>query len=259
MDKVEIKLKTRKKLGKVNSIRADRKIPCILYGPGIKKSMPLEVDYKGFKEAYSEAGGSTIVELDIDGKDKKNVLIKDIQIDPITSDYIHIDFYQINMKEKITANVELNYVGVSKAVKDLAGILIKNLNEIEVKCLPADLPKEINVDISVLKTFDDFIKIKDLEISNKIEISANAGDIVATVTPPRTEEELEALDSEVEEKVDEVEGVTKEEEGEEAEGEEGEEKKEGEEGKKEEGGEEKKTEGDKKASGDDKGEEKKKD
>ncbi|NQU99897.1 MAG: 50S ribosomal protein L25, partial [Parcubacteria group bacterium] len=220
MNKVELKSKTRKKLGKVKSIRAEKNVPCILYGPEIKESIPLEIDYKEFKKAYKEAGESTIIELSIDDKDKKNVLIKDIQLNPISSDYNHVDFYQINMKEKIFANVELSYVGVSPAVKDLAGILAKNMNEIEVHCLPGDLPKEIVVDISALKTFDDFIKIKDLEISDKVEISANDDDIVVTTTPPRSEKEIEALDEEVEEKVDEVEGVTKEEEGEEAEGEE---------------------------------------
>jgi len=211
MNKIELKSKTREKLGKVKSIRADKKITCILYGPEIKKSIPLEINYRDFKKVYYEAGESTIIELSIDDKDKKNVLIKDIQLDPITSGYNHVDFYQINMKEKIFANVELNYIGVSPAVKDLAGILVKNLNEIEVNCLPGDLPKEITVDISVLKTFDDFIRIKDLKISDKVEISANIEDIVTTVTPPRSEKELEALNEEVEEKVDEVEGVKKEE------------------------------------------------
>jgi len=211
MNKIELKSKTRTKLGKVKSIRAQRKIPCVLYGAEIKESIPLEIGYKEFKKVYNEAGESTIIELIIDDKNKKNVLIKDIQLDPITSNYNHVDFYQINMKEKIFANVELNYIGVSPAVKDLAGILVKNLNEIEVNCLPGDLPKEIIVDISVLKTFNDFIRIKDLKISDKVEISANIEDIVTTVTPPRSEKELEALNEEVEEKVDEVEGVKKEE------------------------------------------------
>lgn len=210
MNKVELKSKTRKKLGKVNSIRADKKIPSVLYGPELKESIPLEIDYKEFKNAYNEAGESTIIELSIDEKKKENVLIKDIQLDPITSNYNHVDFYKINMKEKITANVELSYVGVSRAVKDLAGILVKNLKEIEIRCLPINLPKEIKVDISSLNTFDDFIKIKDLKIPEGVEIDYNQDDIVATATPPRSEEELEALDEEVEEKVDEVEGVKKE-------------------------------------------------
>jgi large subunit ribosomal protein L25 len=244
MNKIELKSKTRTKLGKVKFIRAERKIPCILYGPEIKKSIPLEIGYKEFRKTYNETGESTIIELIIDDKNKKNVLIKNVQLDPITSNYNHVDFYQINMKEKIIANVELVYIGVSPAVKDSAGILVKNLNEIEVKCLPIDLPKEIIIDISVLKTFNDFIKIKDLEISDKVEISANAGDIVATVTPPRSEEELSALDEEIEEKVEEVEGVKKEE----PEAEEGEADKKTEDKpeKKEEDGKNKKTEGDKK-------------
>lgn len=234
MDKIALKSKTRKELNKkAKALRKEKKIPCVLYGPEIKESLSLVVDYKEFKKVYDEAGESTIIELNIDDKNKKNVLVRDVQLNPLTSDFDHIDFYQINMKEKITAYVELNYVGKSKAVKDLAGILVKNMNEIEVKCLPADLPKEINVDISKLNTFDDFIKIKDLDIPEKVEIDYNLEDIVATVTPPRSEEELDALDEEVEEKVDEVEGVKKEE-AEEGEGEEGEKKEEGEVGEKKE-------------------------
>ena len=114
------------------------------------------------------------------------------------------------MTEKMRTKVSLNFIGRSKAVKE-GGVLVKNLEEIEVECLPLDLPHEIKVDISKLKTFDDVIKIEDLAIPPKVKILENKDEIVATVTPPRTEEELKALEEEVEEKVEEVEGVKKEE------------------------------------------------
>ena len=193
----------------VNKLRINKQIPAILYGKKIK-SQPLKVNYLEFANIYKEAGESTIIELNIDKK-TKNTLIKNIQFHPVTDNILHIDFYQINMKEKITANVELKFTGISKAVKDEEGVLVKNIDEIEVECLPANLPKEIIVDISPLETFEDVIKIKDLPISQDIKVDLDPQEVVATVTPPRSEEELEALKEDVEENVEDVEGVKEEE------------------------------------------------
>ena len=193
----------------LKKLRENKQIPAILYGKNIK-SLPLSVDYLRFEDIYAEAGESTIIEIDSKGE-IKNALIKDIQYDPVSSSILHIDFYQINMKEEITANVELKFIGQSKAVKDEEGVLVKNIDEIEVKCLPANLPKEIVVDIVSLETFDDVIKIKDLQVSPGVKIELGSEEVVATVTPPRSEEELEALSEDVEENVEDVEGIKKEE------------------------------------------------
>lgn len=228
---MEIKLKAeeRQNLGiKLKTLREKGFIPAVLYGKGIR-NMALEVGYKDFVEILGKAGSSTILDLDIKGK-KHNVLIQDFATDPITDKYIHVDFYQVRMDEAIEAKVVLKFIGVSPAVKDMEGVLVKNVAEVEVKALPKDLPSEVVIDISSLKTFDDVIKIKDLKISDKVEVLEGQNEVIATVTPPRTEEELEKLNEEVTEDVEEVEGV-KEEEKEGEETEEGEEGKEGEEAK----------------------------
>lgn len=211
MEKISIVAKTRTDFGKkLGAHRREGEIPAILYGHGIK-SKPLFVDCLTFQKVYKEAGESSIVEVTLDEKEKKNVLIKDVQKDPVTERFLHVDFYQVKLTEKIKAKVALTFFGSSPAVKEKGGILVKNIDEIEVEALPADLPKEIKIDVSSLREFVDVIKIKDLSISPKVTVLAKAEDVVVTVTPPRTEEELKALEEKPEEKVEEVEGVKKEE------------------------------------------------
>jgi len=212
MKKIILKAKIRKEIGKkVKKIREKEQIPAILYGHKIK-SMPLSLDYGEFNHVFEEVGESGILRLTIDTQPEKDVLVKDIQLDPISGKYIHVDFYQIKKGEKIKAEVPLETVGESKAVKELGGVLEKPLEEIEVECLPKDLPHEIKVDISRLETFDDVIRIKDLRIPSGVKVLEDKKETVALVSPPRKEEELKELEEEVEEKVEEVEGVKKEEE-----------------------------------------------
>ncbi|MEK7135055.1 MAG: 50S ribosomal protein L25, partial [Patescibacteria group bacterium] len=157
------------------------------------------------------------------GGKAKNVLIHDVSRDPTTEEISHVDFYEVNMEEKITTKVSLVFVGEAPAVSDLSGILVKAKQELEIRALPADLPHQIEVDISQLKTFDDNILVKDIKLPKNVEILENIETSVATVIPPRSEAELEALKGEIEEKVGEVK-VEAEEKAKEREGEEKEEK-----------------------------------
>lgn len=207
MRKILLKAEIRKE--KAKKLRKQGKIPAILYGHKIE-SCPLVVDYTDFNEVYSKVGESGILSLQVNSQ-KKDVLIKEVQIDPISGRYLHIDFYQIKKGEKIKATVPIKFIGESKAVKELGGILEKPLEEIEVECLPQDLPHEIEVDISLLETFDHVIRIKDLKIPANIKVLEDNEEAVALVSPPRTEKELKELEEEVVEKVEEVEGVKKEE------------------------------------------------
>ncbi len=183
-------------------------IPGILYGRKIGNVM-VWLDRKKFNNLYEETGESTVFKLALDGKDERNVLIKEVQKDVLSGDPRHVDFYQVRMDEEIEAEVELVFKGESAAVKELGGILVKNMDAVEVKCLPGDLPPEIEVDITPIKTFDDYIYIKDLPISEKVEVLADAETVVAMVSPPRSEEELAGLETEVKEDVTKVEGVVK--------------------------------------------------
>jgi large subunit ribosomal protein L25 len=184
-------------------------IPGVLYGRGVENVM-LWLDRKKFNDVYDEAGESTVFKLSLDGKDERNVLIKDVQKDVLAGTARHIDFYQVRMDEEIEAEVELVYTGESPAVKELGGILVKNMDAIPVKCLPGDLPHEIKVDISAIGTFEDYIYVKDLPVSEKVEMLVEPDTVVAMVSEPRSEEELAELETEVKEDVTEVEGIVKE-------------------------------------------------
>lgn len=184
-------------------IRKAGKIPAILYGHKIE-NVALEVGYKEFEEAYKEAGESTIMHLKLDNQ-VRNALIHDVQRDPITGKFVHIDFYQIRTDEKITVSVPLIFIGESSAIKDGGGVLVRNIYEVEVRAFPQDLPREIKVDISPIKTFEDHIYVKDLSISSNLKVLAEQDEIIASVVPPRAEEELAALEERPEEKVEEIE------------------------------------------------------
>lgn len=186
------------------------KIPAVLYGKNID-NISLRVDEKDFQKAYSQVGESTVFKVSVDGKDERNVIIKEVQKDILSGRPIHVDFYQVRMDEEIEATVEVEFVGEPPAVKELGGVLVKNVDEIDVKCLPGDLPPKFIVDVGALKTFDDYIYVKDLDVSDKVELLADPETVVAMVSPPRSEEELAELDTEVKADVTQVEGVVKEE------------------------------------------------
>jgi large subunit ribosomal protein L25 len=141
-------------------------------------------------------------------------LVHDIQREPIDNDFIHADFYQVNLEEKIEANIPLVFEGEAPAIKELGGTLVKAIHEIEVKAKPADLPKEIIIDISVLKTFEDSLAVKDIVVPAGVEVIRKPEDtIVYVAEPEKVEEELAKP---VEEKVEDVEKVEKEKKEEEA-------------------------------------------
>lgn len=193
---------------KTEELRREGMIPAVLYGPGIENK-DLTVTGKEFANLFRQAGKSSLVGLRVEDEAKNfMVLINDLSVDPVSGKTIHIDFYQPDLKKEIEADVPLVFVGESPAVKDLGGTLIKNFDEIAVKALPADLPREIKVDISVLKNFDDAIAVKDLTVAGKVELLKNPEEIVAlAAAAQKIEEELEKP---IEEDVDSVAKVVKE-------------------------------------------------
>ena len=183
-------------------------IPAVVYGPG-EKNATIEVDALEFKKVLHEAGESSLVELNVEGeKTKRLVLIHEIQKDPVLDGYTHVDFFQANLKEETEAEVPLVFEGVSLAVKDLGGTLVKNMSEIEVKALPQNLPHEIKVSIEPLKTFEDRILVKDLILPKDVKATAHPEEIVASVLAQADVEE--ELTTPIEEKVEDVEKVEKE-------------------------------------------------
>lgn len=191
----------------VEKLRKEGKIPAVLYGHNTTAS-DIEINEREFGKVFRQAGESTLVNLAVDGKSQP-VLIQEVQRHYLKGTPIHVDFYVVNMSEKLKATVQLHFIGESLAVKSLGGTLVKNLSEVEVECLPGDLPHNFEIDISPLNTFEDSIHIRDIKVSDKVKILANPDEVVTSVTPPRSEEEMNALNEEVKEDVTAVEGVLK--------------------------------------------------
>lgn len=196
MEKIKLNAQLRNLIGKkVKQLRNRGNLPVALYGQG-KPTENLTVSAKDFIKVYQKAGRSSLIDLTIEEKNPIKIIIKEIQSHPISDDIIHADLYKIKMDEEITAEIPLKFLGEAPAVKELEGNLITNKDTVEVKCLPGDLIHEIEVDISKLITFDDVIYIKDLIIPENIKVVDDPEEIVVSVTPPRSEEELEAMETE---------------------------------------------------------------
>jgi large subunit ribosomal protein L25 len=198
---------------KAKNLRNCKKIPAVVYGSNFQ-SLAIAVDELEFNKVFEEAGESSLINLMIDENKSEKVLAQDIQKDPVTLNVIHVDFYKVNMKEKIKTAIPIVEIGEAPAIVDLEGTLVTNRDEVEVECLPADLIPEIEVDLSVLKTFDDTIHVSDLKVPTGVEILDDPGEVVFLVQPPRSDEELAELEEEVKEDVGsvEVEGEKKEDE-----------------------------------------------
>jgi len=216
---LSLSAKIRKETGrKVKNLRQRDILPAVLYGSKIKKTQSLELDYKAFEKVYKTAGESSLISLEIEEQDtlerkqasygageKTPVLIHEIQKNHITGKISHVDFYQPSLEEKTVVKISIVLEGISPAVKESGGTLVKYISEVDVKALPQNLPKEIKINVENLNTFEDNILIKDLKLPEGVEILRNSNDIVASVLPPeKVEEELEKP---IEENVEEVKKV----------------------------------------------------
>lgn len=163
-------------------------IPAVLYGKNVD-NQNLTLDKVEFDKVYEEAGESNLIDLEF-GDLKSKVIIKDIAYHPVKHTPIHVDLYQVNMKEKITTTIPLEFIGESKAVKELGGLLMKYVDEVEVQCLPGDLVDHIDVDISRLVSFEESIYMADLNIPESMELMHEDDEIVVNVISPKDESEV---------------------------------------------------------------------
>jgi large subunit ribosomal protein L25 len=211
-DKHEIKAENRSVLGKkVKKLRKDGLTPATVYGKGIE-SKSIQFVSKELEKMFEELGESTLVEVSLDEKEKLPVLFRNPQYHPVEGNLIHIDCYKVNLKEKITATVPLEFVGESLAVKN-GNILVTVTDEVEIEALPADLPEKIEVDISVLEDLESTITVKDLKIdSSKLTMITDIEQLVVKVEEPKEEIIEEPVTS-----VEDVEVITEKKEGEEGE------------------------------------------
>jgi ribosomal protein L25, Ctc-form len=210
MESIKLEAKKRTLTGKaVSQLREKGLLPAVLYGKG-QESITLEVNEQAFLKVFKTAGESTLIDVMIDGKAEK-VLIQDVAHDPLSDKIVHADFHKISLTEKMHAKIPLVFIGESHAVKGLGGVLIKNVDELEVECLPTALVHEIPVDISKMDNFGDIIHLKEIVIPPGITVKHLHGeDPIVSVAEPRSEEELKSLEEKPVEAVEAVEVVKKE-------------------------------------------------
>jgi large subunit ribosomal protein L25 len=197
MEQTPLIAQNRTVLGKkVKNLRKDGFIPAHVFGNQIETSH-VQVKAGDFAKVFEKVGETGIIALTIDGK-QKPVMVRDTQVNPISDDLYHIDFYQVNLSEKVKVNVPLEIVGESPAVEKKIGLLLTPVTEVEVEALPGDLPENIEIDITGLTEIDDEIKVKDLKVDrSKIEILVDEELVVAQIGELVTKE-MEALEAEVE-------------------------------------------------------------
>ncbi|OGE43895.1 hypothetical protein A3B45_02600 [Candidatus Daviesbacteria bacterium RIFCSPLOWO2_01_FULL_39_12] len=202
MDKLSLLAEERTILGKkVKKLRRDGKLPGHVFGKGVDGEA-VTVDSKDFLKTFHQAGETGLIELKI-GKEKvRPVLVRDVQHDPLTDKPIHIDFYQVNLSEKVKVSVPLVLVGEQPESVHLGEtIVLQTLNEVEVEALPTDLVEKIEVDINPLKQIDDAITVAQLNYDrDKLTIHADEEEVVVKLAPAVSAEMEKLLEEEAAEK-----------------------------------------------------------
>jgi large subunit ribosomal protein L25 len=174
-------------------IRKTGKIPAVFYGPK-EKSTPIVVSATEFIKAFRKAGESSVVVLK-EGGNEHETLIHDVDVHPLTGAPRHADFYVIEKGKKVKVNVPLTFEGTSPAVKDLGGILVKVLREMEIEASPKDLPHEVKVDISSLAELTSVITAKDIKLPAGVTLVEKPDEIIASIAVAKEEvEEVKPID-----------------------------------------------------------------
>jgi large subunit ribosomal protein L25 len=192
---ISLKANKRDEKTSVESIRNEGLVPCVVYGPK-QETVHFTVKEADFKKVYEDAGESTMVSVVVDG-DEIDTLIHDIQLDPVKGMVMHVDFYAVERGKKLQVSVELIFEGVSPAEKNLSALITKVMHEVEVECLPRDLPSDLKVDLEQLTDLDSQILAKDIKLPEGVELVADSEEVVAAVREAKEEvieEETEAPD-----------------------------------------------------------------
>ena len=190
MEAIILEASPRKVVGKkVKTLRQSGLVPAIMYGKDVDPTA-IQLDDRKADKLLSQAGGSTLIDLKI-GKNTHKVLFRAVQRDPITLQLIHIDFLQVAMDVIIRTYVPVELVGEAPAVKDLGGVLVTGLSEIEVEALPSDLIDRITVDLDVLREIDDSITVGDLFLGKDVKVLTEPEEVVAHMMYQVEEEEEE--------------------------------------------------------------------
>jgi large subunit ribosomal protein L25 len=196
MEEVIVKADRRNVVGKqVNALRRAGMLPAVLYGRHIDP-LPISLDLREASRILDRLSPSALITIRMDGE-QHYALVRDKQRNPILGTLRHVDFLAVSLTETVRSSVTIQMTGVSPAVEELSGILVQNIEELEVEALPRDLPERIIVDISGLNEIGDTIYVRDLVLPSGVEVLSDPDEAVVLVTQPTAEEVVE--EEEVEE------------------------------------------------------------
>lgn len=189
-----MKAKIREATGnQIGALRRDGFMPAIIYGPGME-NRNVSLDLREFEKIYDNAGESTLIDLEIGDEEQVKVIVQDIQRHPLKNQIIHADLFQVKMDEEITATIALEFIGESPAIKSLGGMLVNNLDSIEVRCLPTALVSHIEIDLSKLAELGDQITVGDIALPEGMEVLTEPDvSIVVVSAPSDTTEEVSPI------------------------------------------------------------------
>ena len=196
MEKVVLKATKRDVVGKqVKALRREGKLPAVIYG---RHTDPVNVnlDAHTASVALAKLTASSLVTIDVEGMEHL-ALVREKQRDYIKNKLLHVDFLAVSLTEKLRTKVAVHFVGLSLAVKDFNAVMVHNLEELEVECLPADLPERIDVDISVLNRPGEGIRLRDVHVSDNVRLLGDPDTMVAVATFAKVEEEVAVAGVEV--------------------------------------------------------------
>lgn len=192
---LELSLDAREAHGKANRrLRRAGMVPGVVYGTG-RDSTSVQVDAKTFETLYKTAGRTSVIKFRLPGEGRATSgFIKSVQRHPLSGQALHVDYLLVNLRQEMEVDVPLVFVGEAPAVEETGGTLLHNISTVHVKALPNDIPHEIEVDVSSLASLDDVIHVSDLKVdANTVQVLTDAETLVATVVPPRAEEEPETV------------------------------------------------------------------
>ena len=196
MEALELHAQVREEKGKgpAAKFRREGLLPCILYGSEID-AMPLTVKASELDRIIREGGPNALIKVKVDNQEYIT-LVREVQSHPVTKDYLHADLQSISLKEKLQILVPLQIVGEAPGV-EMGGVLQQQLREVEVECLPTDIPEVVDVDISSLG-FGETLTVADLSVGEGIEIITDMDTVVVSIVAPQVEEEPAEEDEAVE-------------------------------------------------------------
>lgn len=188
MEEIVLSAQPRQVIGKqVKALRRAGKIPVVLYGKHLDHPLTLQVEERALQKVVIQAGRNRLIKLTIDSDAPRLVLTREVQRNPISGRLVHVDFQEVSLTEKITTEVPLVLIGTSPAVTRGEGLLIHGVDSVEIRVLPADLIPHIEVDVSKLEQVNQSLFVRDLQVSDKIEILTPGDEMVAKVVSVKEE------------------------------------------------------------------------